>query len=67
MSTGDVHEGLNLAAVLSAGGLRPAVQRLGVLDAHEPADVNTCMADRVERGWGIPATRSTAATRSRRW
>ena len=39
MSTGDVHEGLNLAAVLrGAGRLRAAVERLGLLDADEQAD-----------------------------
>ena len=36
MSTGDVHEGLNLAAVLQVPAVFvAAVQRLGVLDAHE--------------------------------
>jgi TPP-dependent pyruvate/acetoin dehydrogenase alpha subunit len=58
MSTGDVHEGLNLAAVLKV----PAVF---VLQSNgyaysTPTNrqmVNTCMADRVEGGWGIPASR----------
>ena len=39
MSTGDVHEGLNLAAVLQrARGLRPPEQRLRVLDADRAPD-----------------------------
>jgi pyruvate dehydrogenase E1 component alpha subunit len=58
MSTGDVHEGLNLAAVLKV----PAVF---VLQSNGWAYstpttrqmMNTCMADRVEGGWGIPAAR----------
>jgi pyruvate dehydrogenase E1 component alpha subunit len=58
MSTGDVHEGLNLAAVL-------AVPAVFVLQSNGYAYstptsrqmVNPCMADRVQGGWGIPATR----------
>jgi pyruvate dehydrogenase E1 component alpha subunit len=58
MSTGDVHEGLNLAAVLRV----PAVfvlQSNGYAYSTPTSRqmVNTCMADRVEGGWGIPATR----------
>ena len=42
---GDVHEGLNLAAVLAgAGRVRAAVQRLRVLDAVERQMVNTYIA-----------------------
>jgi TPP-dependent pyruvate/acetoin dehydrogenase alpha subunit len=58
MSTGDVHEGLNLAAVLQ-------VPVVFVLQSNgwaysTPTSrqmVNTCMAERVEGGWGIPAAR----------
>jgi len=58
MSTGDVHEGLNLAAVLKV----PAVfvlQSNGYAYSTPTSRqmVNTCMADRVEGGWGIPAQR----------
>ncbi|HEY3614784.1 MAG TPA: thiamine pyrophosphate-dependent enzyme, partial [Gaiellales bacterium] len=58
MSTGDVHEGLNLAAVLKV----PAVfvlQSNGYAYSTPTSRqmVNQCMADRVEGGWGIPATR----------
>ena len=58
MSTGDVHEGLNLAAVLKV----PAVfvlQSNGYAYSTPTSRqmVNPCMADRVEGGWGIPATR----------
>jgi TPP-dependent pyruvate/acetoin dehydrogenase alpha subunit len=58
MSTGDVHEGLNLAAVLRV----PAVfvlQSNGYAYSTPTSRqmVNTCMADRIEGGWGIPATR----------
>ena len=58
MSTGDVHEGLNLAAVLQV----PAVfvlQSNGWAYSTPTSRqmINTCMADRVEGGWGIPATR----------
>jgi TPP-dependent pyruvate/acetoin dehydrogenase alpha subunit len=58
MSTGDVHEGLNLAAVLKV----PAVfvlQSNGYAYSTPTTRqmVNTCLADRVEGGWGIPATR----------
>ena len=58
MSTGDVHEGLNLAAVLKV----PAVfvlQSNGYAYSTPTSRqmVNTCMADRVEGGWGIPARR----------
>jgi TPP-dependent pyruvate/acetoin dehydrogenase alpha subunit len=58
MSTGDVHEGLNLAAVLKV----PAVfilQSNGYAYSTPTSSqmVNTCMADRVEGGWGIPASR----------
>ena len=56
MSTGDVHEGLNLAAVLKV----PAVfvlQSNGWAYSTPTSRqmMNTCMADRVEGGWGIPA------------
>jgi TPP-dependent pyruvate/acetoin dehydrogenase alpha subunit len=58
MSTGDVHEGLNLAAVLKV----PAVfvlQSNGYAYSTPTSRqmVNPCMADRVEGGWGIPARR----------
>jgi pyruvate dehydrogenase E1 component alpha subunit len=58
MSTGDVHEGLNLAAVLRV----PAVfvlQSNGYAYSTPTSRqmVNTCLADRVEGGWGVPATR----------
>ena len=58
MSTGDVHEGLNLAAVLKV----PAVfvlQSNGYAYSTPTSRqmVNPCMADRIEGGWGIPATR----------
>ena len=58
MSTGDVHEGLNLAAVLKV----PAVfvlQSNGWAYSTPTSRqmMNPCMADRVEGGWGIPATR----------
>jgi TPP-dependent pyruvate/acetoin dehydrogenase alpha subunit len=58
MSTGDVHEGLNLAAVLKV----PAVfvlQSNGYAYSTPTSRqmVNTCMADRVEGGWGIPCSR----------
>ena len=58
MSTGDVHEGLNLAAVLEV----PAVfvlQSNGYAYSTPTSRqmVNPCMADRVQGGWGIPATR----------
>jgi pyruvate dehydrogenase E1 component alpha subunit len=58
MSTGDVHEGLNLAAVLHV----PAVfvlQSNGWAYSTPTSRqmLNTCMADRVEHGWGVPATR----------
>ena len=58
MSTGDVHEGLNLAAVLKV----PAVfvlQSNGYAYSTPTSSqmVNPCMADRVEGGWGIPASR----------
>ena len=58
MSTGDVHEGLNLAAVLKV----PAVfvlQSNGYAYSTPTSRqmINPCMADRLEGGWGIPATR----------
>ena len=58
MSTGDVHEGLNLAAVLKV----PAVfvlQSNGYAYSTPTSRqmVNPCMADRIEGGWGIPAPR----------
>jgi pyruvate dehydrogenase E1 component alpha subunit len=58
MSTGDVHEGLNLAAVLKA----PAVfvlQSNGYAYSTPTSRqmINPCLADRLEGGWGIPATR----------
>jgi pyruvate dehydrogenase E1 component alpha subunit len=58
MSTGDVHEGLNLAAVLEV----PAVfvlQSNGYAYSTPTSRqmVNPCMADRIQGGWGIPATR----------
>jgi TPP-dependent pyruvate/acetoin dehydrogenase alpha subunit len=58
MSTGDVHEGLNLAAVLRV----PAVfvlQSNGYAYSTPTSRqmINPCMADRVEGGWGIPASR----------
>jgi pyruvate dehydrogenase E1 component alpha subunit len=58
MSTGDVHEGLNLAAVLKV----PAVfvlQSNGYAYSTPTSRqmVNTCLADRVEGGWGIPTSR----------
>jgi TPP-dependent pyruvate/acetoin dehydrogenase alpha subunit len=58
MSTGDVHEGLNLAAVLRV----PAVFILqsngwAYSTPTRQQMLNTCMADRVEGGWGIPASR----------
>jgi pyruvate dehydrogenase E1 component alpha subunit len=58
MSTGDVHEGLNLAAVLKV----PAVfvlQSNGYAYSTPTSRqmVNPCMADRVTGGWGIPASR----------
>jgi TPP-dependent pyruvate/acetoin dehydrogenase alpha subunit len=58
MSTGDVHEGLNLAAVLKV----PAVfvlQSNGYAYSTPTSRqmVNPCMADRIEGGWGIPARR----------
>ena len=58
MSTGDVHEGLNLAAVLKV----PAVfvlQSNGWAYSTPTSRqmMNPCMADRVEGGWGIPAAR----------
>jgi TPP-dependent pyruvate/acetoin dehydrogenase alpha subunit len=58
MSTGDVHEGLNLAAVLKV----PAVfilQSNGYAYSTPTSRqmVNTCLADRVEAGWGIPTSR----------
>ena len=58
MSTGDVHEGLNLAAVLKV----PVVfvlQSNGYAYSTPTSRqmINPCMADRVEGGWGIPATR----------
>ena len=67
MSTGDVHEGLNLAAVLQgAGRLRAAEQRLRVLDADRAARWPTPnMAERVRGGWGIPAERVDGTRRAR--
>jgi TPP-dependent pyruvate/acetoin dehydrogenase alpha subunit len=58
MSTGDVHEGLNLAAVLQV----PAVfvlQNNGYAYSTPIARqmANTNMAERVRGGWGIPAER----------
>jgi pyruvate dehydrogenase E1 component alpha subunit len=58
MSTGDVHEGLNLAAVLQV----PAVfvlQNNGYAYSTpiERQMVNTNMAQRVREGWGIPSER----------
>jgi TPP-dependent pyruvate/acetoin dehydrogenase alpha subunit len=58
MSTGDVHEGLNLAAVLHV----PAVfvlQNNGYAYSTpiERQMINTNMAERVRGGWGIPAER----------
>jgi TPP-dependent pyruvate/acetoin dehydrogenase alpha subunit len=58
MSTGDVHEGMNLAAVLRV----PAVfvlQSNGYAYSTPTSRqmLNTCLADRVEGGWGIPAAR----------
>ena len=59
MSTGDVHEGLNLA------GRAAQVPAVFVLQSNGYAYstptsrqmVNTSIADRIEGGWGIPATR----------
>ena len=58
MSTGDVHEGLNLAAVLKV----PAVfvlQSNGYAYSTPTSRqmINPSMADRVQGGWGIPAAR----------
>jgi TPP-dependent pyruvate/acetoin dehydrogenase alpha subunit len=58
MSTGDVHEGLNLAAVLKV----PAVfvlQSNGWAYSTPTSRqmVNPCLAERVEGGWGIPSRR----------
>ncbi len=58
MSTGDVHEGLNLAAVLQV----PAVfvlQNNGYAYSTpiERQMANTNMAERVRDGWGIPSER----------
>jgi TPP-dependent pyruvate/acetoin dehydrogenase alpha subunit len=58
MSTGDVHEGLNLAAVLKV----PAVfvlQSNGWAYSTPTSRqmMNPSLADRVEGGWGIPAER----------
>jgi pyruvate dehydrogenase E1 component alpha subunit len=58
MSTGDVHEGLNLAAVLQV----PAVfvlQSNGYAYSTPTSRqmVNPHLAERVEGGWGIPAVR----------
>jgi pyruvate dehydrogenase E1 component alpha subunit len=58
MSTGDVHEGLNLAAVLQV----PAVfvlQNNGYAYSTpiERQMANTNMAERVREGWGIPSER----------
>ena len=58
MSTGDVHEGLNLAAVLKV----PAVfvlQSNGYAYSTPTSRqmINPCLADRVEGGWGIPTSR----------
>ena len=58
MSTGDVHEGLNLAAVLKV----PVVfvlQSNGYAYSTPTSRqmINPCMADRIEGGWGIPARR----------
>jgi TPP-dependent pyruvate/acetoin dehydrogenase alpha subunit len=58
MSTGDVHEGLNLAAVLHV----PAVfvlQNNGYAYSTPIARqmINTNMAERVRDGWGIPSER----------
>lgn len=58
MSTGDVHEGLNLAAVL-------AVPAVFVIQSNQYAYStptarqmrNTTIAERIEGGWGIPCTR----------
>jgi TPP-dependent pyruvate/acetoin dehydrogenase alpha subunit len=58
MSTGDVHEGLNLAAVLQV----PAVfvlQNNGYAYSTPIARqmANTNMSERIQGGWGIPAER----------
>ena len=68
MSTGDVHEGLNLAAVLEgAGRVRAAVQRLRLLDADRAGRWSTPAWPTASRAAGAsPPRASTAATRSRR-
>ena len=55
LSTGDVHEGINLAGVLArAGRVRDPEQPVRVLHAHGPAMRNTNIAERIEGGWCIP-------------
>ena len=67
MSTGDVHEGMNLAGVLEVPVVFVIQNNQYAYSTPTGREmVNTNIAERVEGGWSIPAPGSTAPMRSRR-